>query len=57
VDILAFKVTTVGSSVGLILPKAAQDHMKISKDDVLYLIDAPYGSYPLTPYSSDPNAR
>ncbi len=54
---MAFKVTTVGSSVGLILPKAAQDHMKISKDDVLYLIDAPYGSYPLTPYSSDPNAR
>jgi len=50
---LAFKVTTVGSSVGFILQKVARDHMKVSKGDVLYLTDAPDGSYRLTPYSPD----
>jgi putative addiction module antidote len=50
---LAFKVTTVGSSVGFILPKAAQERMKVAKGDVLYLTEAPDGVYRLTPYSPD----
>jgi len=50
---LAFKVTTVGSSVGFILPKAAQERLKVAKGDMLYLTEAPDGSYRLTPYSPD----
>jgi putative addiction module antidote len=50
---LAFKVTTVGSSVGFILPKAAQERMKVAKGDVVYLTDAPDGSYRLTAYSPE----
>jgi putative addiction module antidote len=50
---LAFKVTTVGSSVGFILPKAAQDRMKVGKGDLVYLTEAPDGGYRLTPYSPD----
>jgi putative addiction module antidote len=50
---LTFKVTTVGSSVGFILPKAAQERLKVAKGDVLYLTEAPDGAYRLTPYSPD----
>jgi putative addiction module antidote len=50
---LAFKVTMVGSSVGFILPKAAQERLKVGKGDTLYLTEAPDGSYRLTPYSPD----
>ena len=46
---MAFKVTTVGSSVGFILPKAARERMKVAKGDVLYLTEAPDGGYRLTP--------
>ena len=50
---IAFKVTTVGSSVGFILPKTAQERLKVSKGDMLYLTEAADGSYRLTPYSPD----
>jgi putative addiction module antidote len=50
---LAFKVTTVGSSVGFILPRAAQERLKVAKGDVLYLTEAPGGGYRLTPCSPD----
>ena len=30
----AFKVTTVGSSLGFIVPKAAQDYLRIKKGDI-----------------------
>jgi putative addiction module antidote len=53
VQMLTFKVTTVGSSVGFILPKAAQERLKVAKGDVLYLTEAPDGAYRLTPYSPD----
>ena len=49
----AFKLTTVGSSLGFIVPKAVQDHMKIKKGDTVYLTEAPDGSFRLTPYSPD----
>ena len=49
----AFKLTTVGSSLGFIVPKAVQDHMKIKKGDTVYLTEAPDGSFCLTPYSPD----
>ncbi len=50
---MEFKLTTVGSSVGFIVPKAAQERMKIAKGDTLYITDAPDGGYRLTPYSPD----
>lgn len=49
----AFKLTTVGSSLGFIVPKAVQDRMKIKKGDTVYLTEAPDGSFCLTPYSPD----
>jgi putative addiction module antidote len=50
---LTFKVTTVGSSTGIILTKEAQAHLKVQKGDTLYLTEAPGGGYRLTPYNPD----
>lgn len=50
---LAFKVTTVGSSLGFILPKEAQHHLRVTKGDTVYLTEAPDGSYRLTPYNPE----
>ena len=47
---LKVKVTTVGSSVGVVLPKEALNRMKAKKGDVLYLVETPDG-YELTPYN------
>jgi len=49
----AFKLTTVGSSLGFIVPKAAQEYLKIKKGDTIYLTEAPDGALSLTPYSPD----
>jgi len=49
----AFKLTTVGSSLGFIVPKAAQERLKIKKGDTIYLTEAPNGTFQLTPYSPD----
>lgn len=50
---IAFKVTTVGSSAGFILPKEAMARLKVSKGDTLYLTEAPDGGYRLTPFNPD----
>jgi len=47
---LSFKVTTVGSSAGLILTKEAMAHLPIEKGDTVYLAQTPDGGYRLTPY-------
>jgi putative addiction module antidote len=47
----AFKVTTVGASMGFILPKAAAERLKVRKGDQLYLTEAPDGSYRITAYN------
>ena len=46
---LALKVTQVGNSVGLVLPKEAADRLKVGKGDVVYLTEAADG-YRITPY-------
>jgi putative addiction module antidote len=46
------KVTTVGSSTGVVLPKEVLARLKLEKGDTLYLTEAPEG-YRLTPYSPD----
>ena len=50
---LSFKVTTVGSSAGIILTKEAMAHLRVEKGDVLYMTEAPGGSYRLTPYNPE----
>ena len=50
---LAFKVTTVGSSAGVILPKEALARLKVKKGDTIYLTESPDGSYRLTPYNPE----
>lgn len=43
------KITTVGNSAGVVLPKEVMARLKVQKGDVLYLIETP-GGYQLTPY-------
>jgi putative addiction module antidote len=45
----ALKLTQIGNSVGVILPKEVLARLKVEKGDVLYLTDAAHGVN-LTPY-------
>lgn len=47
---LILKVTTIGSSAGVILSKEALAHLNVQKGDNLFLTEAPGGGYSLTPY-------
>ena len=46
---IALKVTTIGNSLGVILPREALSQLKVEKGDTLYLTESPEG-YRLTPY-------
>ena len=48
---LSFKVTTVGTSSGVILTKAALARLRVKKGDTIYLTEDPDGAYRLTPYA------
>ena len=50
---LSFKVTTVGSSSGIILTKAAMAQLRVKKGDTLYLTGAPDGAWRITPYNPE----
>lgn len=50
---LSVKITTVGSSSGIILPKEAMAQLGVRKGDTLYLTKAADGGYRLTPYDPD----
>lgn len=49
---LKLKITTVGSSSGLILSKEAMARLGVRKGDTIYLTETPDG-YRLTPYSPE----
>jgi len=49
---LKVKVTAVGNSMGILLPKEALARMKAAKGDTLYLVEGIDG-YTLTPYQQD----
>jgi len=49
----AFKITTVGSSSGLILSKEAMAKLRVKKGDRLFLTEAPDGAFRITPYDPD----
>lgn len=46
------KLTTVGNSVGIVLPKETLGKMHAKKGDTLFLVESPDG-YLLTPYRQD----
>jgi putative addiction module antidote len=46
------KVTTVGSSAGVVLPREVLARLKIAKGDTLFLTEAPDG-YRITPFDPD----
>lgn len=46
------KVTTVGSSVGVVLPKDILRRLRVEKGDMLYAVETPNG-IELTPYDSE----
>ncbi|WP_396267632.1 AbrB/MazE/SpoVT family DNA-binding domain-containing protein [Ideonella sp.] len=48
----ALKVTQIGNSVGVILPKEVLARLKVEKGDLLYATDAANG-VTLTPYSPE----
>ena len=50
---LTVKVTTVGSSSGIILNREVMTHLGVQKGDVLYLTEAPDGGYRITPYNPE----
>jgi putative addiction module antidote len=44
------KLTAIGTSTGVIIPKEMLARMNVGKGDALYLVEGPDGSYRLTPY-------
>ena len=47
---IELKLTAIGNSLGVILPKEALARLKVGKGDTLYITEAPDG-YRLTPYN------
>lgn len=46
------KITTVGNSVGIVLPKEVLSHLHVEKGNQLYITETPNG-IELTPYDQD----
>jgi putative addiction module antidote len=46
------KITTVGSSVGIVLPKEILSKLRVEKGDSLYITETPDGVQ-LTPYDEE----
>ena len=49
---LKVKITPVGNSMGILLPKEALSKLKVTKGDTLYLVEGPDG-YTITPFEQD----
>jgi putative addiction module antidote len=46
----ALKLTAVGTSTGVVIPKEMLARMNVAKGDTLYVVESSDGSYRLTPY-------
>jgi len=46
------KLTSIGNSMGIVLPKEALTKLKIGKGETLYLVESPEG-FMLTPYQQN----
>lgn len=49
---MKLKVTTVGNSTGVILPKELLEKLRIAKGDILYVTETPRG-VELSPYDDE----
>jgi putative addiction module antidote len=49
----ALKLTAVGTSTGVVIPKEMLARLNVAKGDVLYAIETPDGGYRLTPYDPE----
>jgi putative addiction module antidote len=49
---IALKLTQIGNSTGVVLPKEALEKLRVSKGDVIYLTETPDG-FRITPYDSE----
>ena len=49
---LKVKVTAIGNSMGIVLPKEALAKLRAEKGDVLFLVETPDG-LTITPYQQD----
>lgn len=49
---MELKLTKMGNSIGMILPKAFREKMKLESGDTVYLTATPEG-YKLTPYDPE----
>jgi putative addiction module antidote len=47
----AVKITTIGNSVGIVLPKEVLNRLHVEKGDMLYVTDSP-GGVQLSPYNA-----
>jgi len=47
------KLTTIGTSTGVVIPKEMLNRLNVGKGDTLYAVETPDGGYRLTAY--DPN--
>ena len=47
------KLTAVGTSTGVVIPKDMLARMNVSKGDVLHAVETADGGYLLTPYDPD----
>jgi putative addiction module antidote len=49
---IELKLTAVGNSLGVVLPKEALGRLKVAKGDTLYITESPDG-YRLTPFNPE----
>ena len=49
---MTLKVTTVGNSAGIVLPKELLERLRVEKGDTLYVLETPRG-IELTPYDPE----
>ena len=52
----ALKLTQIGNSVGVILPKEVLARLKLDKGDIVYVTEAPDG-YRITPHNAEFEAQ
>jgi len=50
------KVTTVGNSLGIVLPREILARLRVDKGDLLFLVESPLG-FEMTPYEPDFEAQ
>lgn len=48
----AAKVTTIGNSLGIVLPREVLARLRVEKGDMLFLVESPLG-FEMTPYEPE----